>query len=348
MPGGHDIHRSDLALFVARGLTLPHRYVAPQCGDAASTLHWVRVLDADGAPVSGFAIETSSSRALPGTLIGRADRIGRKLHEATMPYLGQLLAESAKAIPKLQRLDVRVFDENADRRRGMEVAILAAGGSVSEKPMQYSQTIAVDLGQSGECWRSSMTKEARYELRKFWRMGMAQVRIIADLRYARRMQSLYAKTFDRTGGNVPSLDMAALLSRCANDPGSKLVGVFLEGYPSPDDLVAFMLGHFHGDHGSYEEGASDRAEALRQIPMGYPLMAALLEWTESLGGKWFDMGGVPSEAARRHGSLRGIVEFKRRFSRKEIDVATEFVFFPRPFLAFAANASRAIVQAVGR
>jgi len=347
VPYGQPAHFHDVAELRARGIPLPHDYVSSPLGDPSSDWIWLRVLDANGALSSGFAMEIGASLALPGTLIGRVDRVGRRLHEPVLPQLGGVLASAARAIPRLQRLDIRLFDEDSGHRAVAEASICACGGVRAERHGLYTRTVAVELVRSADGYWQSMKNQARYKLRRVLRAGVAEIRPIIGYRFIPRMQALYEQALERTGGSAARLDFGRLAEVSAGNPDALLIGVFLRNRPPPNDLVAFALGHFHGDHGSYEIGASDRAHELRQVPMGYLLINELLGWVQHLGGGWFDMGGVPNEEALRVGPLRGIVRFKHQFSRREIDIASELTLVVRPGLALAADTVRAVATLVG-
>ena len=344
---GSTEHRQDVAELTAAGIPLPYGYAAADSLSLSAGARWVRVLGESQAILSGFVVQTSMSRALPGTLIGRIDRLGRRLHEPLLTNLGTILLEAAMAIPRLQRLNARVFDEDGERRMRMLASIERAGGALPEHCARYTRTIVTALGGTAGLELPSITKTARYNLNRFSRTPQFKVRPISDIRYAGRMRDLLACTFERTGSTAPHIDMRRRIEDAVHCTRSRLVGVYFRDRAPPMDLVAFMRAEFHGDHACYEEGASERSDDFRSQPLGYPLMADLLDWTRRAGGTWFDFGGIPHEPMSNP-SLAGITQFKRQFARTELDIAHEAVLKPRPTLDRVARTVRSVIRLVER
>lgn len=341
-------HRQDVAQLAAAGIPLPYGYAAVESRSLSAGALWVRVLGENHAILSGFVINTSMSRALPGTLIGRVDRLGRRLHEPLLPNLGAILMETALAIPRLKRLNLRVFDEDGERRERMLASLERAGGSLSERCAWYTRTIVTHLDGTVGLELSSLTKMARYNIRKFSRSPKFEVRPITNIHYAGRMRELFASTFERTGHTTPAIDMRCRIEEAIRSTRSRLVGVYFLDRQPPMDLVAFMRAELHGDHGCYEEGASERSDEFRGLPLGYPMMIDLLDWTRRAGGTWFDFGGIPAHKSSTNPLLAGITRFKRQFSQTELDIAGEAVLRPRPALDRVARNVRSVVRLVRR
>ena len=344
---GSILHRQDIAELTAAGIPLPYGYAAADSRSLSAGARWIRVLGGKQAILSGFVVQTSMSRALPGTLIGRIDRLGRRLHEPLLTNLGTILLEAALAIPRLQRLDARVLDEDGERRMRMLASIERAGGALPEHCSRYTRTIVTDFSGTAGLDLPSITKTARYNLNRFSRTPQFEVRPISDIHYAGRMRDLLASTFQRTGGTAPRIDMRRRIEDAVHCTRSRLVGVYFRDRAPPMDLVAFMRAELHGDHACYEEGASERSDDLRSQPLGYPLMADLLDWTRRAGGTWFDFGGIPHEPSSNP-SLAGIAQFKRQFSRTELDIAREAALTPRPTLDRVARTVRSVTRLARR
>src|SRR5215831_8768812 len=92
---GDPRHHADVAELRERGLAVPHHYSSWSMHGLAPGSLWCRVTRPDGTLLSGFAIELWPSRGLPGTRIGRVDRLGRGLHETAGPLLGEILQAAA-------------------------------------------------------------------------------------------------------------------------------------------------------------------------------------------------------------------------------------------------------------
>ena len=341
-------HRQDVAELTAAGIPLPYGYLATDSLSYSAGAHWIRVLGRNQAIISGFVVQTSMSRALPGTFVGRIDRIGRRLHEPLLANLGAILLEAALAIPRLKRLNARIFDEDGERRTRMLASIERTGGDVPVHWARYTRTIVTYVGGTVGLEWPSMTKTARYNLNRFSRTPQLEVRPIGDIHYAGRMRDLFVSTFERTGGTAPRIDMRRRIEDAVHCTRSRLVGVYFRDRAPPMDLVAFMRAELHGDHACYEEGASERSDDFRSQPLGYPLMVDLLDWTRSSGGTWFDFGGIPANEPSSNPSLAGITQFKRQFSRTELDIAREAALKPRPALDRVARTVRSIARLVRR
>lgn len=322
-----------------RGVTLPHAYVSWPAHDRHAQWHWVQILGSTGKCRSGFAVELSRSRALPGTYIARIERLGRALH-ADIPDLGHIIVRAARELPRVQRLDLQIFDENAVRRDRLLAQLESAGARQVPVGRTYRRTPVLQLGPSSDELFGRLSSRARRALRKFDAAGSAQIGPIEDPRYIPRLQELYASTFDRTGARPPPVDLADVLRDAHDGRHSHLAGVYWHTRPFPLDLVAVFWGRLHGDYASYDIGASERADDLGQVPLGYPLMVHLANWARERGATWLDMGGVPSEEVGPGHPLHGIVEFKRAFTQDERDVSVELAMEPWPALAALAGAAR--------
>jgi hypothetical protein len=336
---GSPRHRDDVAWLRARGLEVPHACSSSHSHDTASSWKWCRILACGGELRYGFAVELSSSRALPGTFIGRIERLGRGLH-ADQPDIGRAVAEVANRLPRLQRLDVEIFDEDGERREALVENLLMAGFRRAEQQRNYRWTPVLPLRSSHEELVANIGSRARRAVRRFQSSGIARIAPIEDPRYVPRMQAIYAATFDRTGASPPKLDFTSIQLDARHEGESLLAGVFWATRSAPDDLVALVWGRLHGDYASYDVGASERADDLGNLPLGYPLMVALADWARSHGATWLDMGGiVPRERADRP-ELQGIGDFKRTFTDDEREVGVQLMLEPNRMLASVVKAIR--------
>ncbi len=333
------LYRDDLATLRNRGLALPHIYASWPTHDSHSDWLWCRVLDSARRLHTGFALELTPSRALPGTRIGRIERLGRLLH-AGVDDLGSIIAQVAISVPRLQRLDVQVFDEDAPRRDALAAQLTAAGARQVVSQRSYRRTPVLALGDSPSELFARLSPRARRSLRRFDASGRAIIAQVDDPRYVPRMQQLYRETFDRTDSDAPAVDFSDIQSDASDGRESLLAGVFWPTRQSTRDLVAVFWGRLQGDHVSYDIGATERADDLGQVPLGYPLMFHLANWARDRGARWLDMGGItPPDSPPGH-RLQGIADFKRTFTTDEREVAAEFSFEPRPMLSALADTLR--------
>jgi hypothetical protein len=145
---GSAVHLADLEILRARSLAIPHDYSTWPLHSTSGSWIWCRAIDGSGALATGFAIELSGSRAIPGFRIARVDRIGRDLHENIADAVGEVLRTAAGKIPRLLRLNARVFDENALRRQRISRSLEAAGWTRSKHQRAYTQTLVLQLDRT--------------------------------------------------------------------------------------------------------------------------------------------------------------------------------------------------------
>ena len=288
----------------------------------------------------------TDSLALPHTRIGRIERLGRELHEEVSDAMGDILIQVARLIPRLLRLDVRVFDENPTRRRRLEKSLAAAGWTLLEQQRSYSHTLVLSLGGCEAEVRKSFTTRVRSSMRKALQTPLLHYGSVGAM-YADRLRELHTLTFERTGAQSPPLNVEAILRDSQDTHGSYLIGAFANETQAPQDLVAFAWARMHGDHAVLESTASERSAVFRKhISPGFGLVAHLMAWAIERGALWMDLGGLSTPDPTPTDPLRGIVEFKMRFSTDFREVATEWRLEPHPLLARAAAAVRSIRDSV--
>jgi hypothetical protein len=343
---GTETHLADLRSLHGRNLAIPHDYASWPLNSTEGTWRWCRVTDADDELITGFAVHLTASRAIPGTRIGRIDRIGRELHAPIADRLGPVLNEVGLQIPRLLRLDVRIFDEDPARRHRLRASLAAAGWSAGEERRQYSHTLVLELGTSREEVLKGFTTRVRSTMKKALASpGLRFAPIVGD-RYAGRIRHLHTLAFARTGVEPPPIDVAGILRDSAEGTTSLLVGAFAPDVPPPDDLLALLWGRLHGDHAVLEINASDRSPLFKRVSPGFGLMSELIDWSLQHNVRWIDLGGLHRQHATASDPMRGIIEFKSRFSTDFREIAEEWHLAPRPFLAAAASAIRSIARTV--
>jgi len=343
---GSPEHRSDLERLAAAGIAVPHEYASWCLHDSMAAWYWCRAYDKDWPYPAVFAVQVERSRALPGTRIGQVPRVGRAVHEPMLAQLGHILAIASRQIPRLQRLDVHIFDEEPERRHRAERSILNARGIRQGSRRSYGRTLVIPLPRGGDdALLAALRPGARRRISKFQRTASAEVRPITVDAYLPRLHALYAEAFARTGTHPPALRFEDVM-RDAGSGHSILMGTFIHGRAVPEDLVAFLWCRLHGDHVTYDTAGSERSQALQGIPVAYPLLWEMLRWGAAHGARWADLGGVlPAETTPGHPAA-GIAEFKRRFSEREQIVASEYRFEPHPIITRSAEAVRQLARRV--
>jgi len=342
-------HLADVKSLRSRYGAIPHHYSSWPKHSTVGRWVWCRVLAANGTLVTGFAVHLTSSRALPGTHIGRVEGLGRQLHEPIATCLGALLREAARRIPRLLRLDARVFDEDPERRRTMTTSLAAVGFAPTERMRDYSHTVWVDLGRSDEELLQRFSTRVRTTIRKAISSPLLRYGAIAGDQYLSRIAHLYTLPFERTGGVPPPLDGVGILRDSFGGRNSLLVGSFVRDRNSPEDLVGFAWARLHGDIAVLEANASERRlPSVNSLSPGFGLMWRLFTWARERGAKRVDLGGLPSTQPAANDPLRGVIEFKLRFSRDFREVAEEWRLDPHPLLTGAASATRSVARLVRR
>jgi hypothetical protein len=346
---GNASHLADLKTLRARYGAIPHYYSSWPIYSTVGWWRWCRVLSADGALVTGFTVHLTYSRALPGTHIGSIDCIGRALHEQIASSLGDVLREVARQIPRLLRLDVRIVDENPVRRRELTASLAAAGLVPHEQRRQYSHTLWLDLGSSEDELLRGFSARVRGTIRKALNSPLLRYGPIAGDHYERRIGHLYTLPFERTGGKAPPIDVKAILRDSFGGYNSLLIGAFVRDRQAPEDLVGLAWARLHGDYAVVEVNASERSfPYCNSLSPGFGLMWRLFTWAMDRGARWIDLGGLPSPRATPGDPMRGIIEFKTRFSSNFREVAEEWQFEPHPLLTSAASATRRMARLVRR
>ncbi|MGF1642793.1 MAG: GNAT family N-acetyltransferase [Thiotrichales bacterium] len=341
LPYGGAEHQADIAAFRARGWPVPHPWLSAGADPPGHQRIWVRVAATAGWPRIAFPVELAPSRALPGTWIARIERIGRAPYAEAAAWLGPMLEQAARRIPRVQRLDVRIFDEDADRRQTLAASLFAAGARLVDRPRGYSHTLVQTIARDDAALLAAFSARTRRNLRKTLESGAIEVRPIEDDRYATRVEALHAASFVRTHARPPPLAVAAMTAD-ARAGFSCLLGAFMPGRAPPMDLVAFAWGHLQGDHAAYDTAGSERCAGASGIAPGAALMWRLMLWARDRGAVWFDLGGIPPGGLAGDHPLRGIAEFKRGFATIEREIAVELALTPRTLIGQAVRMGRAI------
>lgn len=339
---GSRSHLDDLRILQERHLAVPHDYSTWAFHCTTGSWLWCRIVGADGRLITGFAIQLTASRALPGTRIGKVDRLGRNLHEEMAGAMGTVLREVARKIPRLLRLDARIFDEDPVRRQKLSDSLRAAGWRPSQRRRQYSHTLVLSLAESESQVFKRFSKRVRSTIRKALDSPALRFGPIGKP-YADRIRYLHAMTFERTGGVPPPVDVEGILDDSSGDNSSLLIGAFAREREIPEDLVAVAWARLHGDYAVLELNASERSRLFsNRLSPGFGLMARLIEWAIQHGAQWIDLGGLPSKQPTADDPMHGIVEFKMRFSSDVREVAEEWDFEPSPLLATAESTVRSV------
>ncbi|HFD87776.1 MAG TPA: GNAT family N-acetyltransferase [Gammaproteobacteria bacterium] len=340
-PCGGTEHLADLASFRQQSLPIPHSYASWSLHHHLAEWVWVRACRPDGSLLCAFAVALHSSHAIPGMRIGRIEHFGGDLHQAAAPLAGQILAATARHLPRLLRLEVQLFDTDPEHRNQVSRLLCAAGGNPMPEPRSYSHTLRLDLTASTEeVLFKQLSSRMRRNLRKTAREADIHIEPISDNSLTARISRLHNDSFKRHSGSAPALDIPAMIRDSQAGSGSQLLGAFDHRRPAPDHLIAFAWATFHGDHATYEHAASEPVRNASAIAPGAALMWRLILWAREQGASWFDLGGtLPPNSPDDH-PLQGIITFKQGFSNDRVKLSSEYVFEPHPFLVGAINQGR--------
>lgn len=319
---------------------------------------WARhLVDADAQLLAAYdtsqrclgvlAVEVRVSRALPGHRLYRVDRGGSAL---VGPVGNALFAELRRLVQRDSRalqLDIELVLRSAAEHEAVGVTLASMGFQRKAQPRYYRTTLVADLTGTVDDLFASFSTKTRRDLRASERQPV-ELRALTDPRYADRITALSRETMARTGGTFTPRPWAQRLRLSGDLPErSRIVGLFRSGHDDPDGLLAFAWACHHGDFAHYEMAGSTRAKDIK-VSLNYPLLWDLMRWAQAGGAAWFDLGGVTPGSANSDDPLGGISDFKRWFSKVEVDVGEDWMLEPHPARARLADLARRVGRMVGR
>lgn len=327
-----------------RGLPLPAAASPAWRRAEPGARHWLLVLDGTpGERATALGLRVDSSRALPGHCLVRAERLLAAADSSFHAVVAPALARLSRAEPRILRMSAEVTALGAEALAAAGAAYREAG-FVERPARNWARTLVVDLTPDEDAIRAGFSQKPRRDLRSAEKLPIV-VRAVDDPRWAPRMEALLATTYSRTGGRAEPGDWPSRIALARDEPAlTRLVGLFRTDRDDDRSLLAFTWGIFHGDHATYEIGASERQDDIK-VPLLTPLLWELMRWARSHGAGWFDLGGVSEGSQGSADPLGGISDFKRLFSKVELDIGTDWVLEPHPMRARVAHA---VSRFVGR
>jgi hypothetical protein len=312
---------------IVRGTNLPLPHRTPWARAGTKKPPWfVGVRAANGTPIWGFGLEVAGSRALPGYLLLRAERLSAPTKQVMEVGLSAILAH-AKVRGKVLRISLELFSRDAGSLRCMSEVAAALGCRKEPRPRMYTHTIAIDLQLDESEIFSKLHGTARRHIRAIDKHALS-LQTITSADYAERMGELIGETMTRTGGNNLRYDWRTIIELSNEYPDlSRIAGVCRTDITGPRCLLAFAWGRHHGDHVDYAVAASTRATDIR-APVGYAPAWDLIRWAKANGATWFDFGGITLSGSGSDDPLAGISDFKRYFGGDTTPVSEEWVFEP--------------------
>jgi hypothetical protein len=281
----------------------------------------------DGQADGVLACEASRCRSLPGHHTLRIRAVGDSYDACAG---NALLRAMALYVRQRQRLLWAVVElECVDGAARKRLQGILTDGGFRPKPAEQipERTVIVDLRPSADTVYGLFSRNARYKIGKSERLGIAVQPLVAAS-FCDRMGAMLGETFARTGAHVNAVNWLGALKASATSPGhSRIFGVFRGPSRGPEDLLAFAWGVIHGERAVYHMGASVRTPG-ENVPLLYPALWQLMQWSKENGASWFDLGGVSSGGGGGDDPLERISEFKRRFSKTEISLGEEWILEP--------------------
>jgi hypothetical protein len=303
----------------------------------------VAAQDARGRFGAALAIEIQALRALPGHSQWRAHHIGRGIVGPAGDIVLRAIRDLALATPRVLAVNLEFILRDASEHQHVAQTLTTLGFRPLPVGRGYVDTIVVPLEAAEDEILAGFSWSTRRELRQWSRQAL-ELRTIGNPGYAARLDEIAREAFERTGGGWNPRDWPARMHLSAAEPmRSRLVGLFRRDRDDPPSLLAFAWGCAHGDFAHYDDGGSARVPDIR-FRLACPLLWDLIRWARAGGCKWFDMGGVPLEGHDPTGALKGIAEFKLRFSDVRARVGAEWQFDPRPRRRMLADRLRGIAK----
>lgn len=326
----------------ARGTPLPlfHRAIwARAHSTSGDRCTFVPVRNSDGICRAGFAFESQRSRALPGHRLISIHRFGigsGGLDDSSLDSALAVLCTYVRRDRSVLRVTAEAFAIDEDSRIRTSEALRRHGFRQVPASRMYERTLVVDLAPQEDDLLAAFHKNARQGIRNIDRYPVI-LTSAESVALAPRLKQLSDETRERTGGAKRLLDWKSLISMSAAVPHLSRIAILRRtDMTEPEGVLAFVWGRMHGGIAEYAESGSTRADDLK-VSTSYALLWDLMRWARASGARWFDMGGITGGTTHSEDPLGGISDFKRRFSRQEIEVGQQWELEPHPLRAAAAR-----------
>lgn len=323
-----------------RGTPLPlyHRAIWARAAREAGIRSSLFLVRDSGSCTGAFVAQTTGTRALPGHITVAIPRLGigtGGLDRERLDAAIVALIDRARANRRTLRVVVDVFALDPVARDETSQLLARRGFNRVPAKRSYERTLLLDLRPSEEELFAALHTKARQGVRSVQKLPV-RLRTADDTSLSERFEELNAATRARTGGENHRPDWAAFIEMSRGSPDrSRIVLLEKTDHAGRDAVIAFAWACVHGDVAEYKESASSRSE--RRIPTTYPLLWDLILWAKRSGARWFDLGGVTGGGPAGEDPLAGISEFKRRFTKNEVEVGEEWELYPHPRRAAVAS-----------
>jgi hypothetical protein len=325
-----------------RGTPLPlyHRAIWADTRKASGERYsFVAVRDADGLCRAGFALKSEPSRALPGHRLLSVVRLGigsGGLDVTAMDAGIAVVSALAHRDRSVLRATVETFTLDPESRALTSEALERHGFVPVPVSRTYERTLVVDLVPEENALLAGFHYNVRRALRSVVKHPV-RVTTATSEALAPRLQEIADETRRRTGAEPQQIDWRSLIRMSAAVPHLSRIAILERtDRGGPDAVLAFAWGCAHGRVAEYSEAGSTRPDDMK-ISTTHALMWDLMSWARQNGATMFDMGGVTAGNRNSDDPLGGISDFKRLFTRREVQVGQQWLLEPHPARAAAAR-----------
>ena len=314
-------------LAAGQGLAMAHRQIFAEASGIAA--QWfMEIRNGRGESMGGFAIDVNRSRAMPGHLLLRIERFGEGIVAEVLDATVQAVSNLACRKWRILRVNIETFSRHSECAARLNASLARCGFKPVADARRYQKTLLVDLSPDEAAVFASLHGTARRHIRAIAKHPV-QIRPIRERIWVPRMNELVRETMDRTGGVFRETNWGPRISMTNENPNlASLLGLFRTDRDGPDSLLAFAWSCMNGDYAHYDAAASTRNTDLK-LPLNYAVAWEHIRWAKANGARWYDFGGI---TAGRNGDqtdrLGGISDFKRYFSKHEIEVGGEWMLEP--------------------
>jgi GNAT acetyltransferase-like protein len=302
-------------------------------------------VDSAGHYGAMLGLSQTPTRALPGHHIVRLEAVGDGFASAAGRALLGYAAEYAKEQSRVLRIVVELECRSEAARTLLRESLVTSGFVPGIAERVAPRTLELDLDPEEPALFAGLSKSTRQNIRGAAKHGL-QLRRLSDPELGGRMNELLLSSFVRTGSRAEAVEWGPIMQLSAALPHrSNLIGAFRETEGGSAELVAFAWCMHHGDRAEYSHGASARIPGVT-LRILTPVLWELITWAKQEGARWFDFGGITPGSAGSGDALGGISDFKRGFSKQEIDFGEEWVFEPSPAKARVARLASSAMERV--
>jgi peptidoglycan pentaglycine glycine transferase (the first glycine) len=294
------------------------------------------------AAMLGFS--QTPTRALPGHQIVRLEAVGDAFAGGAGRALIGYAAEYAKQESRVLRVVVELECHEEPARATLRESLARSGFVKGTAERVAPRTLKLELSPEEPALFAGLSKSTRQNIRGAAKAGL-ELQRLSDPGLCERMNELLLASFARTGSRAERVEWGSIMQLSRELPHrSNLVGAF-RTESGRTELVAYAWCMHHGDRAEYSHGASARIPGVT-LRILTPVLWELIRWAKQEGARWFDFGGITPGSTGSGDALGGVSDFKRGFSKQEIDFGEEWSFEPSPIKAGVARLASSAMERV--